>query len=122
MFLCAAAFCKGGKYMKGVIVQAGKPKSIVLFNNGKIGVIPTPANCHVGMVVTVKFNNLLKMIAIALAALLLIAAGIFIGARFFVSKEDAVIEKPRHERFEQWRRQGPGRGPGTPPGNEPPAI
>ena len=57
--------------MKGVIVQVGKPKSIVLYNNGKLGAIPTPADCHVGMVITVKFNNNLKILAISLAALLL---------------------------------------------------
>jgi hypothetical protein len=79
--------------MKGVIVQTGHPKSIVLFNNGKIRAIPTPANCHVGMVVTVKINNLLKIIFITLAALLLIALGIFIGARYF----GGAIETSHHE-------------------------
>jgi hypothetical protein len=64
--------------MKGVVVQVGKPKSIVLFNNGKIGAIPTPADCHVGMVVTVKYNNKLKILAITFAAVLLLGAGIFI--------------------------------------------
>jgi hypothetical protein len=65
--------------MKGVIVQVGEPKSIVLFNNGKIAAIPTPANCHVGMVVTVKFNNKLKILAVALAAVLLVGTGVCIG-------------------------------------------
>jgi predicted PurR-regulated permease PerM len=65
--------------MKGVIVQVGEPKSIVLFNNGKISAIPTPADCHVGMVVTVKYNNKLKILAITLAAVLLVGAGVFIG-------------------------------------------
>ena len=74
--------------MKGVIVQVGHPKSIVLFNNGKIRAIPTPANCHVGMVVTVKFNNLLKIIIIALAAVLLIVLGIFIGANYLGNTSD----------------------------------
>jgi len=69
--------------MKGVIVQVGEPKSIVLLNNGKITAITTPAACHVGMVVTVKYSNLLKIIIISLAAVLLIALGIFIGAHFF---------------------------------------
>jgi len=67
--------------MKGVIVQVGKPKSIALFNNGKIQAIPTPPDCHVGMVVTVKYSNLLKIILITLAAVLLIALGVFIGVR-----------------------------------------
>lgn len=65
--------------MKGVIVQIGEPKSIVLFNNGKISAIPTPADCHVGMVVSVKLNNKPKIIALVLAAALLIGLGVFIG-------------------------------------------
>ncbi|MDR0447975.1 MAG: hypothetical protein LBH07_04840 [Treponema sp.] len=28
--------------MKGIVMQRGERKSIVLFNNGKIGEIPTP--------------------------------------------------------------------------------
>jgi hypothetical protein len=65
--------------MKGVIVQIGEPKSIVFFNNGKISAIPTPADGHVGMVVTVKFNNKLKILAITLAAVFLVATGVFFG-------------------------------------------
>jgi hypothetical protein len=65
--------------MKGVIVQAGEPKSIVLFNIGKIGAISTPAGCHVGMVVAVRYNNKLKIVILALTAVLLAAAGVFIG-------------------------------------------
>ena len=72
--------------MKGVIVKTGNPKSIVLLNNGKIAAIPTPAECHEGMVVTVKYSGLLKILVIALAAVLLIVLGIFIGGRFFASK------------------------------------
>jgi hypothetical protein len=68
--------------MKGVIVQIGEPKSIVLFNNGKIAAITTPADCHVGTVVTVKFNNKLKITLLVLAAVFLIGLGIFIGASF----------------------------------------
>ena len=75
--------------MKGVIVQVGHPKSIVLFNNGKIRAIPTPGNCHVGMVVTVKFNNLLKIVIITLAAVILVALGIFIGSIYFTGATDA---------------------------------
>ena len=69
--------------MKGVIVRAGEPKSIVLLNNGKIAAIPTPADCHVGMVVTVKYSGLLKILIISLASVLLIGLGLFIGANFF---------------------------------------
>lgn len=65
--------------MKGVVVQVGSPKSIVLFNNGKIAAIPTPEEAHVGMVVQVKLNNRPKIIAAVLAALILLATGIGIG-------------------------------------------
>jgi hypothetical protein len=65
--------------MKGVVVQIGQPKSIVLFNNGKIAAIPTPADCRIGMLVTVKLNNKLKILAITLAAVLLVGLGVFIG-------------------------------------------
>jgi len=64
--------------MKGVIVQVGKPKSIILYNNGKLGSIPTPSDCRVGMVVTVKLNNKLKIFAISLAVILA-GLGIFSG-------------------------------------------
>jgi hypothetical protein len=77
--------------MKGVIVQIGEPKSIVLFNNGRIGAIPTPANCHVGMVVAVKYNNKLRIAALALATVLLIGLGVFIGVSF---AKDKVAESP----------------------------
>ena len=83
--------------MKGVIVQVGHPKSIVLFNNGKIGAIPTPEQCHVGMVVSVKFNSLLKIILISLAAVLLIALGIGIGAHFWGSSPKIPMPPPSHE-------------------------
>ena len=43
--------------MKGVIVQVGKPQSIILFNNGKIGAVSTPADCRVGMVIDVSYNK-----------------------------------------------------------------
>jgi putative Mn2+ efflux pump MntP len=75
--------------MKGVIVQVGKPKSIVLFNNGKIAAIPTPADCHVGMVVTVKFNKKLKILAVILAVVLLIGLGVCIGVSVMKGKADS---------------------------------
>jgi hypothetical protein len=83
--------------MKGVIVQAGEPKSIVLFNNGKIGAIPTPANCHVGMVVSVKLNNKLKIFALILAAVLLVGLGIFIGVSVAKDKAGPPYMMPMHE-------------------------
>jgi len=80
--------------MKGVIVQVGEPKSIVLFNNGKIQAIPTPPACHVGMVVTVKYSNLLKILIITLAAVLLLALGIFIGIKLR-GPDASLPESPR---------------------------
>ena len=103
--------------MKGVIVQVGHPKSIVLFNNGKIGAIPTPENCQVGMVVTVKFNSLLKIIIISLAAALLVALGIVIGAHFWGGRSEP--PPPSHELWPdgqmpdgQRPMHGPGHGQG----------
>ena len=93
--------------MKGVIVKAGEPKSIVLLNNGKIAAIPTPVNCHEGMVVSVKYNILLKIIIIALAAVLLIALGVFIGARFWgagTPQNDPWHDMPMHRRMMEQRR------------------
>jgi hypothetical protein len=92
--------------MKGVIVQAGEPKSIVLFNNGKIGAIPTPADCHVGMVVTVKYNNKLKITVLAFAAVLLLAAGIFIGVSLMRGKVDNLPPVPvlEDDGTDSWQR------------------
>ena len=78
--------------MKGVIVQVGNPKSIVLFNNGKITAIPTPVEAHVGMVVSVNLNIRAKILAIALSVALVLAAGIGIG--IFVAHTNA---KNRHQ-------------------------
>ena len=80
--------------MKGLIVQVGKPKSIVLFNNGKIQAIPTPPNCHVGMLVTVKYNNVLKIMLITLAAVFLLALGVFIGVRISGGLANAPTPEP----------------------------
>jgi hypothetical protein len=85
--------------MKGIIVQVGEPKSIVLFNNGKISAIPTPADCHVGMIVTVKYNNKLKITVLALAALLLVGIGVFIGVSLVKGKAappPAPVNMPMH--------------------------
>ena len=89
--------------MKGVIVQVGEPKSIVLLNNGKIIAIPTPANCQTGMVVTVKYNNLIKMLIITLAAALLVTLGIIIGAKFFSGTADPSLNRPSHGEHEHRR-------------------
>jgi hypothetical protein len=83
--------------MKGVIVQVGEPKSIVLFNNGKIGAINTPADCRVGMVVTVKFNNKLKIIILSLAAVLLVSVGIFIGSALLDGRTENLLPSSASE-------------------------
>jgi hypothetical protein len=92
--------------MKGVIVQVGEPKSIVFFNNGKITAIPTPADCHVGMVVTVKYNNKLKILIITLAAVLLLGIGVFIGISATKGKIDVLPPDPVVEDDETygWQR------------------
>jgi len=93
--------------MKGVIVKAGEPKSIVLLNNGKITAIPSPVNCHEGMVVTVKYSIWLKIAIITVAAVLLIALGIFIGARFWSAgtpQNDPWQNMPMHRRMMEQRR------------------
>jgi hypothetical protein len=43
--------------MKGVVVSVDSPHSVVLFNNGRIGAIPTPPGCTVGMIVMVNVNR-----------------------------------------------------------------
>lgn len=90
--------------MKGVIVQVGEPKSIVLFNNGKIFAIPTPAEAHVGMVVTVKLNSRAKILAVSLAIVLALGIGIGIfmvrGSRS--EKKHGQYQNPQEiERMEQ---------------------
>jgi hypothetical protein len=88
--------------MKGVIVRVGEPKSIVLLNNGKITAMPTPENCYVGMVVTVKYNNLPKIILISIVIIILLTLGILIGAYLFGGKTEA-------DSYENWRgRHGHG--------------
>ncbi|MDR1179324.1 MAG: hypothetical protein LBK44_02365 [Spirochaetales bacterium] len=63
--------------MKGVVVRLDGKKSIVLFNNGKIGRILNPPQCRVGMIVDVRHNRkrifLAAVIALVLAALFLCA-------------------------------------------------
>jgi hypothetical protein len=80
--------------MKGVIVQAGEPKCIVLFNNGKIAAIPAPAGCRAGMVVTVNYNHKLKLLIITLAAVLLVGIGVCIGVSAAKDKTDVLPPAP----------------------------
>lgn len=75
--------------MKAVIMQVRGKKSIVLFNNGKFGMIPTPPGCEEGSVVTIHLNNRLKILAIILAAVLLLGLGVFIGVSVVEGKEEA---------------------------------
>ena len=72
--------------MKGVIVQVGEPKSIVLSNNGKITAIPTPAGAHLGMVVTVNLNSRAKILAVSLSVILILLIGIGIGILWQVAE------------------------------------
>jgi hypothetical protein len=108
-FYCAAIQPhKAEVKMKGVIVQVGQSKSIVLFNNGRIAAIPTPAECHVGMVITVKFNNTLKILVITLAVVLLVGLGVLLGVFWVRDKAetpplDAIIED---EGTYDWQRGG----------------
>ena len=93
--------------MKGVIVQMGEPKSIVLFNNGKISAIPTPAEAHVGMVVSVNLNSRAKILAGAVAVALVLALGIGIG--IFVAKGGKPQNHGQYsdgQRFEQTQSGG----------------
>jgi hypothetical protein len=65
--------------MKGVVVQLGRKKSIVMFNNGKIGKIPNPPQCRVGMIVDVRHNRK-RLFSAGIAALFF--AALFLAARF----------------------------------------
>jgi len=56
--------------MKGMVMQRGERTSVVLYNNGKIGEIPTPPNCEEGIVITISYNRKL----IALLSILLFVA------------------------------------------------
>lgn len=97
--------------MKGIIVQVGEPKSIVMLNNGRICAIPTPGNCRVGMVVTVKYRDLWKIIAISAAAVLLVVIGIFIGLQYSASRRSNPTHDPFNNRpfpmHPMDRRRGP---------------
>lgn len=89
--------------MKGVIVQIGQPKSIVLFNNGKISAIPSPMDAHVGMVVTLKLNNRVKIIALTLAGIMLLALGITIG--FLIERNVRLQNRQSHKEGQKIERE-----------------
>jgi hypothetical protein len=71
--------------MKGIIMQRGERKSIILFNNGRIGEIPTRPNCEEGMVVTVSYNR-------SLIAFIVIISCIAVIGSFFALR--SVYYKP----------------------------
>ena len=62
--------------MKGIIMQRKEEKSIVLFNNGKIGEIPTPANCEEGMVISISYNKRIITFVSILSGIVLVCAAI----------------------------------------------
>jgi hypothetical protein len=64
--------------MKGLIMRAGPQKSIVLFNNGKFGAIPTPPNGEAGMIVSVSYNRKAVLLRGAICCVLL-AGGLLSG-------------------------------------------
>lgn len=65
--------------MKGVVVQVGEPKSIVLLNNGKIVAVPTPAEAHVGMEITVRISRKIKILTVVFAVFLVVCAAVASG-------------------------------------------
>jgi hypothetical protein len=62
--------------MKGIVMERREQKSIVLFNNGKIGEIPTPPNCEEGMVITISYNRRLIMLICFLSCIALLGASL----------------------------------------------
>ncbi|GHV84127.1 hypothetical protein AGMMS50212_14720 [Spirochaetia bacterium] len=58
--------------MKGVIVQIGKKKSVVMFNNGNIRTIPNLPNSQMGMVIDVSYNKRKLIFWAVLAFILLV--------------------------------------------------
>ncbi|GHT53341.1 hypothetical protein FACS1894106_4090 [Spirochaetia bacterium] len=58
--------------MKGVIVQTGKKKSVVMLNNGNIRTIPNLPNSQIGMVIDVSYNKRKFIFGAVLAFILLV--------------------------------------------------
>jgi hypothetical protein len=63
--------------MRGVVVKIENSTTIVMFNNGKIGRIPTPRGCKRGMVVTVSLNKKFIFLPVMGIVLLILLGGIF---------------------------------------------
>jgi hypothetical protein len=66
--------------LKGVVMQMEEGKSIVMFNNGKIGTIPAPAGCQVGTVITVSYRK--KSIVLCALLISVVLASAFLFGRF----------------------------------------
>jgi hypothetical protein len=58
--------------LKGVIVRVGEKKSVVLFNNGNIRMIPNLSNSQIGMVIDVSDNKQKFIFGALLAFILLV--------------------------------------------------
>jgi hypothetical protein len=65
--------------MKGVVVEVRDTHSTVLFNNGKVGSIPTQAGCTVGTVITLNWNRKWWIVPVTLIVLLVLG-----GALWFI--------------------------------------
>jgi hypothetical protein len=63
--------------MRGVVIKIEDSSTIVMFNNGKIGRIPTPPGCKSGRVITVSFNRKLIFFPVTGMVLLIILGCIF---------------------------------------------
>ena len=84
----------------------GEPKSIVLFNNGKISAIPTPAEAHVGMVVSVNLNSRAKILVVSVAVALVLALGIGIGVAVAHSTAENRHQHENPQKIEQTEHSG----------------
>lgn len=87
--------------MKGVVVQVGEPKSIVLLNSGKIMAIPTPKSCRVGMIVTIRTNGRLKILVAVIVSMLMLCAGISIGICLAKNAKNRHTESVQRSEYSQ---------------------
>jgi hypothetical protein len=69
--------------LKGIVMQRGDRKSIVLFNNGKIGEIPTPPNCEEGTVITVSYNKRLITLVSLLSCVVVLCAVLVLRSVYY---------------------------------------
>lgn len=69
--------------MKGVIMQVGDEKSIVMFNSGKLGAIPTRPEYQIGTVVDSSKRRIPKIFIILSAVILLLCGSGFAGYLYF---------------------------------------